>query len=125
MTGSDVEFTHLLEWRVGGRPFSLRLAEEHAVLTTPGAETLSLTREEWAALAKAVDESHGTSSRIASHRALPTNAGQPWSEKLDRRLVDAWRSGIRLEELALMFGRTVSAVEHRLLRLGITTARLD
>jgi hypothetical protein len=116
---------HTIEWRVGGRPFSFRSVGPQAVLRTPDGQIVELTYEEWRALARAIGECPGSPERSVATRSLPASAGRPWTADLDRRLAEEWRSGRRVEELASLFGRTVGAIEHRLLRLGLTTVDLD
>ena len=48
-----------------------------------------------------------------------SNRWQPWSDEEEALLVSAFRSGIRPKELAVKHGRTLNAIETRLLRLGL------
>ncbi|MCC6472980.1 MAG: hypothetical protein IT514_04465 [Burkholderiales bacterium] len=51
-------------------------------------------------------------------RTPPGNAGKPWSEEEDRRLAAGFDAGIRIPELAGQHGRSRTAIEARLLKLG-------
>jgi hypothetical protein len=51
-------------------------------------------------------------------RALPPNAGKPWSPQEDAALEVAYDAGIALKQVAQELGRTAFAVEQRLIRMG-------
>jgi hypothetical protein len=51
-------------------------------------------------------------------RPRPPNAGQPWSEDEDRRLVEAFDGGAAEREIAAAFGRSRTSIRARLMRLG-------
>ena len=51
-------------------------------------------------------------------RALPPNAGKPWSTQEDAALEVAYDAGIALKQVAQELGRTAFAVEQRLIRMG-------
>ena len=51
-------------------------------------------------------------------RELPPNAGKPWDASEDARLDAAFAMGSDLKQLAADFGRTLFAVESRLVKLG-------
>ena len=51
-------------------------------------------------------------------RPRPPNAGRPWTEEDDRRLVEAFDGGADERELAEAFGRSRISVRSRLIRLG-------
>jgi hypothetical protein len=53
-----------------------------------------------------------------TRRALPPNAGKPWSAQEDAALETAFDAGIALKQVAQELGRTAFAVEQRLVRLG-------
>lgn len=53
-----------------------------------------------------------------SRRALPPNAGKPWSTQEDAALEVAYDAGIALKQVAQELGRTAFAVEQRLIRMG-------
>ena len=48
----------------------------------------------------------------------PPNAGSPWSQEEDERLMTEFDSGTPLYELAKLHGRTRGAIQSRLLLLG-------
>ncbi|HXD40507.1 MAG TPA: hypothetical protein VN649_08085 [Ramlibacter sp.] len=56
-------------------------------------------------------------------RELPPNAGKPWDAEEDARLEAAYSSGAELKQLAQDLGRTLFAVESRLVKLGKLPAR--
>ena len=49
---------------------------------------------------------------------LPANAGKPWSDDEDRRLLTQFDNGQKLQELARVHGRTVAGIQARLERHG-------
>jgi hypothetical protein len=49
---------------------------------------------------------------------LPDNAGKPWSEEEDARLLDAFDAGTPVKELAERHARTKGSIESRLMRHG-------
>ncbi|MDE2607161.1 MAG: hypothetical protein KGL68_14695 [Burkholderiales bacterium] len=51
-------------------------------------------------------------------RPRPPQAGQRWTDPEDRALEVAFDAGIALKQVAQELGRTVFAVEQRLIRLG-------
>lgn len=55
-------------------------------------------------------------------RAAPPNAGKPWSAEEDAALETAFDAGIAVRQVAGELGRTVFAVEQRLVRLGKVAA---
>ena len=56
-------------------------------------------------------------------RELPANAGKPWDPDEDARLDAAFAAGTELKQLAADLGRTLFAVESRLVKLGKLPAR--
>ncbi len=53
-----------------------------------------------------------------SRRSRPANAGQPWREEDDRRLVELFDGGASLTEIATEFARTRGSIRARLVLLG-------
>ena len=51
-------------------------------------------------------------------RELPPNAGKPWDAEEDARLGAAFAAGAQLKQLSEDLGRTLFAVESRLVKLG-------
>ncbi|MEO5669369.1 MAG: hypothetical protein ABIR26_01645 [Ramlibacter sp.] len=51
-------------------------------------------------------------------RALPANAGKPWTPADDEKVGAAFSAGANLSQLARDLGRTPFAVETRLVKLG-------
>jgi len=73
------------------------------------------------AVSRALDE--GVSGEPArARRALPPNAGKPWSAQEDAALETAFDAGIAMKQVAGELGRTPFAVEQRLVRLGKVAA---
>lgn len=54
--------------------------------------------------------------------ALPPRVGTTWSDEEDQKLVTAWKGQQSPEDIASNHGRTVRAIESRLVRLGLITA---
>jgi len=61
-------------------------------------------------------------SKEARSKALPDNAGQSWSREEDLELIDQFKAGASIDELAKLHGRTVGAMRSRLLKLGMLSA---
>ena len=51
-------------------------------------------------------------------RSPPPNAGKPWTEEEDVALETAFDAGIPVKQAAQELGRTIFAVEQRLVKLG-------
>jgi len=51
-------------------------------------------------------------------RPRPPNAGKSWTDQEDQALAIAFDAGIALKQIAQELGRTVFAVEQRLIKLG-------
>ncbi len=51
-------------------------------------------------------------------RNLPDNAGKPWTEEDDMKLVKMYDEGCTKKEMMSCFGRTNGAIVSRLMRLG-------
>jgi hypothetical protein len=56
--------------------------------------------------------------RVKSRNNLPDNAGKPWFEEEDDRLVAGFDSGKTINELAKEHLRTVGSIQSRLVRHG-------
>ncbi len=57
--------------------------------------------------------------RFERRRAqMPAKTGEPWSEEEDRKLLAAFDAGRALQELVLVYERTMGAVRARLLKYG-------
>lgn len=55
----------------------------------------------------------------------PMNAGKPWSEDEDRRVVAEFDSGTTVKKIAELHGRTSGAIRSRLVKLGKIDAPRD
>ncbi len=51
-------------------------------------------------------------------RKLQPNAGQPWTQEEEQRLLEGYHAGQSITQLATTHGRTRGAIESRLQRLG-------
>lgn len=49
----------------------------------------------------------------------PRNAGKPWTDMEDKKLLDEIDSGMAISRIAKEHGRSKGAIESRLVRLGI------
>jgi hypothetical protein len=60
-------------------------------------------------------------------KALPQNAGNPWSDLEDSELLSAFDTGCSIKALSAKHGRTEGAITSRLIKLRITdqTSALD
>jgi hypothetical protein len=73
------------------------------------------------AVARALDQVAPATEPVESprsRRALPPNAGKPWSAQEDAALETAFDAGIAVKQVAQELGRTPFAVEQRLIRIG-------
>jgi hypothetical protein len=60
----------------------------------------------------------GSNRSPKSRGSLPTNAGKPWTEDDDRRLLAEFDRGQSLQELARAHARTVAGIQARLEKHG-------
>lgn len=58
-------------------------------------------------------------------RKVQPNAGQPWTQGEDQRLLDGYRAGETIPQLAVAHGRSRGAINSRLQRLGAMIPRVD
>jgi hypothetical protein len=56
--------------------------------------------------------------QLRRKRNLPANAGEPWSDEEDRRLVSRFEADASIRELATEHARTMGAIQARLVKLG-------
>jgi hypothetical protein len=70
------------------------------------------------ALFLAVSALEREQNRLRRQRALPTNAGKPWSEDEVGNLLKSFDAGKTIEQLSTMHGRTPGAIRTRLIRMG-------
>jgi hypothetical protein len=66
----------------------------------------------------ALEEKAARNTRRAT---LPANVGNRWTAEEEQTLVQAFQAGDSLDEISNRLGRTLRAVEARLLRLGLIT----
>lgn len=72
--------------------------------------------------AKALDSAE---KRAERSKALPNNAGRPWSEDEDQQLLTLFDTDIPINDIAQKHGRTRGAITSRLVRLGRIQERAD
>ena len=51
-------------------------------------------------------------------RKLPSNAGQPWTQEEEQRLLESYHAGQTIAQLVATHSRSRGAIESRLQRLG-------
>jgi plasmid stability protein len=66
--------------------------------------------------ARALDDQKARAERRAQ---LPSNVGKGWGDAEERTLVAAYQSGDPIPQIAARHGRTVRAIESRLVRLKL------
>jgi DNA-binding NarL/FixJ family response regulator len=71
------------------------------------------------ALLVAISAIEQSVARETRRAALPAKVGTPWTADEEQRLIEAFRSGSPLSDIAKDLSRTVRAVEARLERLGL------
>ena len=57
-------------------------------------------------------------SPSTKQKSQPRNAGKPWTEMEEDKLMDEFDAGVKLSEIAQEHGRTKGAIESRLVALG-------
>ena len=62
------------------------------------------------------------SARALRRAQLPRNIGRTWSAGENTQLIDAFKAGESLGDIALKHGRTLRAIEARLEKLGLLSA---
>ncbi|MGQ3045697.1 MAG: hypothetical protein ACT6Q8_01980 [Niveispirillum sp.] len=112
----------IVEWDVKGKAFALLIPDDGAVaeLRAPGGPAITLTRNEWTALAEIIQTLDGAGKPQAKQRRvdLPANAGASWNKVLDAELSGLWQDGMDIAALARRFERTEGGIRSRLKRLG-------
>jgi hypothetical protein len=95
---------------------SRRLRRGRHAPATPEDETTDLGgAAEFGAVAAAA---RAEGAEATSRRPRPANAGQPWRDDDDRRLVELFDGGASLAEIATAFARTRGSIRARLVLLG-------
>ncbi|MBL8518163.1 MAG: hypothetical protein JNM76_14475 [Betaproteobacteria bacterium] len=56
--------------------------------------------------------------RAVAARSLPANAGKPWTTSEDETLSAAFDRGVAIKDLAVLHGRSTTALNARLFKLG-------
>ena len=62
-------------------------------------------------------------NRHKRRSALPPRVGTSWTQAEDQRLIAAWKEQQAVLHIASSHGRTIRAIESRLERLGLITAK--
>ena len=77
------------------------------------------------ALARAIAEMQRANEkeRQQRKRALPPNAGKPWSKEEERQLADEFDKGMPAKEIAAKHARTRGSITARLVRIGKVSER--
>ena len=66
-------------------------------------------------------QSRGTVNEVASiEEKKPDNTGKPWLPKADAELLELYKSGVSVKEIAKKFKRTNGSIRSRLAALGVT-----
>jgi len=73
------------------------------------------------ALFKAIDALRKIKTREGWQENLPENAGKPWTEVEDSKLINSYDAGKSFKELSEEHKRTEGAIKSRLLKLGKIT----
>lgn len=70
------------------------------------------------AVSRALEEMQSVQERVRTSRTVPPNSGKAWTAQEDAALETAFDAGIAVKDMARELGRTVPAVEQRLVHLG-------
>jgi hypothetical protein len=70
------------------------------------------------ALFLAADSLESRARQLRRQSALPRNAGKPWTQEEDDRLLQAFDGGATVDGLAAMHERTRAGIEARLVKHG-------
>lgn len=73
------------------------------------------------ALLSGVAAMEANAVRDSRRKQLPANIGKAWTEKATQDMVDQFKTGVPLEQIAASHGRTLRAIEARLEKLGLIT----
>jgi hypothetical protein len=79
--------------------------------TAPAAARMQRVAADEAITVQAVPQNSST-------RTSPANAGKPWSDKEDEALCTAFDQGVTIKDLAVQHGRSTTALNARLFKLG-------
>jgi DNA-binding NarL/FixJ family response regulator len=86
-------------------------------------ETVLQQAEVLRALLAGLSALEQTAARAQRRAQLPDNVGQAWTTEEESRLVAAFKNGDSPASIARQHGRTLRAIEARLEKLGLITAR--
>jgi hypothetical protein len=67
---------------------------------------------------KKLETQNSYTNKVLSNNR-PANAGKKWTLDDDKALIEAHKTGTNYEELATIFGRSITAIVSRLMRLGL------
>ena len=77
------------------------------------------------ALFVAVKALDGMNKKTEKQKALPSNAGRPWSTEEDNELLKNFDEGTNVKDIAQLHGRTPGSIASRLVRLGKIQERTE
>lgn len=69
---------------------------------------------------KGLDKLHAVEERLSKQ---PKNSGRPWSTEEESLLIERFKCGYNIENLALLHERTEWAIESRLLKNGLLNTK--
>jgi hypothetical protein len=111
--------------RLGARQILQALVEGFDPLTGDELppDTVLQQAEVMRALLAGIQALEAGAARAQRRAQLPANVGHSWSADEEIRLVTAFHSGEPLADVARRHGRTLTAIEARLEKLGLLTER--
>lgn len=62
------------------------------------------------------------STRMQRRAQLPSNVGRSWTKEEENHLIDAFKGGETVKDIAVRHGRTARSIESRLQKLGLLKA---
>lgn len=107
------------EWRTGTEAYSFEIDSGglHATLSAGQAPPVTLPVVAWEGLIDAIKANRR--ARTKSHALAPPRGGARWSDSEIGELAQGFSAGIAIGDLARRHSRTVSAIEHQLIRIGL------
>lgn len=107
------------EWRAGAETYSFEIDSGglHATLRAGQAPPLTLPVVAWEGLIDAIKANQR--ARTKSHALAPPRGGARWSDSEIDELAQGYSAGVAIGDLARRHSRTVAAIEHQLVRIGL------
>ena len=115
-----------VRWRCGNDQYSFDIERGglFATLAAPGGRRLTLPMAVWDGLLDALRANRTTRARTEQQQ-YPTRARARWYDGEIQEVLEAYKSGRSIGEIATAHHRSAHAIEHQLDRLGlISTAEL-